>query len=172
MKILAENRFTLTKPLFMEGMLRISKDSYGKSAKKAVLFFLAVWVVVAIGLMYTAGTVLQIIVLLFVILGFSLWLNIAPPRKHAKKSWEALVNRSGEDPERVIRFFENHLEADAGGSIKSVPYGEILWIRQSKNLLLLTCEDKITVMVAKDGFTSGSIQQITTLIRSAADQES
>lgn len=172
MKILAENRFALTKPLFMEGMLRISRDSYGKSAKKAVLLFLVVWVVVAIGLMYTEGTIFQALIYLLVMMGFGLWLNVVPPRKHAKKSWEALVNRSGEDPERITRFYEDHLEADAGGSIKSVPYEDILQIRQSKRLLLLTCEDKVTIMVAKEGFTSGSAEEITALIRGAVDRES
>ena len=37
MEKIAENQFTITKPLFMEGMLRISQDGYGKSAQKAML---------------------------------------------------------------------------------------------------------------------------------------
>ena len=34
MEILAENRFILTRSLFIEGRLSLSKDSYGKAAHK------------------------------------------------------------------------------------------------------------------------------------------
>ena len=53
MEILAENRFYMTKPLFFEGMARISKDTYGKWAKKFTLVLLLVWAAAAMLLPFT-----------------------------------------------------------------------------------------------------------------------
>ncbi len=167
MEILAENRFYLTKSLFLEGMARISRDSYGKTAKKCTLIFLLVWAVMSALLLAIGGTIIQALIYLVIILLFCLWLNVVPPRKHAKKSWKALVDRCGEDPERITRFYEDHLEIDAGGVIKSIPYSEILEAKQSKHLLVLICADKMGVILAKDGFTQGNTEEVLALLQGA-----
>ena len=170
MDILAENRFQMTKQLFFEGLLRLSQDSYGKTAKKCTLFLLVIWVVMSALLLFIGGTVLQALVYLAAILLFCLWLNVLVPRKNAKKSWEALVNRCGEKAERITRFYEDRLEIDAGGTLKIVPYSEIVAIRQTKQLYVLVCTDKVGVMVAKNGFVSGSAEEIMALIEGAQNK--
>lgn len=57
---------------------------------------------------------------------------------------------------------------DAGGTLKTVPYGDVLQIRETKNLVMLICADKTGIMVAKKGFTLGNYEEITALIRSAS----
>lgn len=170
MEILAENRYQMTKQLFLEGLKRLSRDSYGKTARKATLVLLIMWVVLTVVLMCIGGTYLQALAYLAAILFFCLWLNVLAPRKHAKKSWEALINRCGDTPERITRFYEDRLEIDSGGTIKTIPYEEIVDIKQSRQLWLLVCRDKMGVMLTKDGFVSGSAEVVTALITAAQNE--
>lgn len=167
MEILIENRFSVTKSLFFEGLGCLSRDSYGKTAKKITLLLLVMWAVLSVVLMLIGGTWMQALAYLAAILFFILWLNVLAPRKHAKKSWEALVNRSVEEPERITRFYEDHLEIDIGGSLKDIPYGDIVQIKQTKLLYVLVCADKMGVMLTKDGFVKGSAEEMEALIAAA-----
>lgn len=168
MEMLAENSFSLTEELFREGMGCLSRNSYGKTATKWTLILLLIWAVISAVLLFLGGPVSQTLVYLAAILFLCYWLNVAAPRKHAKKAWDALLSRSGEDPRRITRFYPDHLEVDAGGTVKTVPYGDVLQIRETKNLIMLICADKTGIMVAKKGFTLGNYEEITALIRSAS----
>lgn len=164
---IAENRFSITKELFYEGMLSISKDSYGRAAKKYSLVFLGIWVLMAAFLLYTGGTIGQILIYLGIIGAIILWLNVLAPRQHAKTAWNGLVKRYGSAMERRVRFYKDHLEVDGDCAEKSLTYQEILEIKESKHLYVLISVDKVGVMVAKDGFTSGNCDEILALIREA-----
>lgn len=167
MKPIAENRFSITKQLFYEGMLRISKDSYGKAAIKYSFIFVAIWVAMAAFLLFTGGTIGQALVYLLLVGVIILWLNVFAPRSHAKKGWNALVSRYGSAMERRVRFYKDHLEVDGDCAAKTVTYQEILEIKESKHLYVLICVDKVGVMVAKDGFAYGDFDEIQSLIREA-----
>lgn len=168
MEILAENSFPLTEKLFLEGMGCLSRNSYGKTARKFTLILLLIWVIISAVLLFLGGTFAQPLVYLAATLFLCYWLNVAAPRKHAKKAWDALLSRSGDSPQRVTRFYRNHLEVDAGGTVKVIPYGDILQIRETKNLIMMISADKMGVMVAKNGFTIGNYEEIVALIRSAS----
>ena len=60
MKLQAENRFTVTRELFLEGMLRVSRDSYGKYAAKCMLVFVAIWAALLIFTLSTGGSMYPI----------------------------------------------------------------------------------------------------------------
>ena len=164
---IAENRFSITKELFYEGMLSISKDSYGKTARKYSLVFLAIWAAMSMFLLYTGGTLGQVGIYLFMLCVILVWLNILAPRNHAKKAWEALERRYGSARSRRVRFYKDHLEVDGDCAEKSLTYQEILEIKESKHLYVLISVDKVGVMVAKEGFTSGDCDEILALIREA-----
>lgn len=167
MKPIAENRFTITKALFYEGMLRISKDSYGKAAIKYSFVFVAIWVAMAAFLLFTGGTIGQALIYLALVSVIILWLNVFAPRSHAKKGWNALVNRYGTAMERRVRFYKDHLEVDGDCSPKTVTYQEILEVKEAKHLYVLIGVDKVGVMVARDGFAYGDFDEVLALIKSA-----
>lgn len=167
MKPIAENRFSITKQLFYEGMLTISKDSYGKAAIKYSFIFLAIWVAMAAFLLFTGGTIGQALVYLLLVGVIIAWLNVFVPRSNAKKGWNALVSRYGSATDRRVRFYKDHLEVDGDCPAKTVTYQEILEIKESKHLYVLIGVDKVGVMVAKDGFTYGDFDEIRALIREA-----
>lgn len=164
MEILAENRYVMTKSLFLEGLNCMSRDSYGKTAKKCTIGLLLLWVVMSGLLLAIGGTVGQALVYLAAIGFICLWLNVLAPRKQANKRWDALLSRCGEDSERSTCFYEDHLEIITDGFQKTIPYSDIVKIMQTKQLYVLVCKDKMGVMVTKDGFVTGSAGEVTALI--------
>ena len=167
MEPIAENRFSITRALYSEGMLRISRDSYGKAARKYSLVFLAIWVVMSAFLLCTGGTPGQVAVYLLMLCLILIWLNILAPRNHVKKAWNSLFQRYGSAMSRRVRFYQDHLEVDGDCTKKSIPYQDILEIQESKNLYLLISAGKVAVMVAKEGFTHGNCDEVLALIQRA-----
>lgn len=167
MEIFAENQFSLTKPLFLEGMNRISKDTYGKWAKKFTLIFLLVWAAAAALLLAIGGTLVQGLIYLVPVSAICIWMNLLAPQSRAKKAWAALVSRSGEDPERITRFYEDHLTVEAFGTEKTFAYSDISEIKETKHLLVLMYGEKQGILVSKDGFSVGDFKKVLALVQGA-----
>lgn len=164
MNILAENRFAMTKSLFYEGMLRVSKESYAKSVKKGVIFLGVLWLVLT-----TVTLVLQqdmiYVAVEFIVLGMAaLWLYAGVPRYNTRKAFKSFKNKYGDDMERVICFYEDRLEVEASGYQTVVFYSEIKQIMDSKHLLLLITEDKTGVLINHDSFTYGNEEIVREII--------
>lgn len=167
MEILAENRFQLTKPLFFEGMARISKDTYGKWAKKFTLILLLVWAASAALLLCIGGTLIQGMIYLVPMSAICLWMNFLIPRSRAKKAWAALVSRCGENPERITRFYADHLQIESSGAEKSFAYSDITEIKETTHLLVLIYGEKQGIILAKDGFSIGDSERVLALVQGA-----
>lgn len=167
MEILAENRFCLTKSLFFEGMARISKDTYGPWANKFTLILLLVWAAAAGLLLCMGGLLVQGLIYLVPVCAICLWMNVLVPRSRAKKAWAALVNRCGENPERITRFYEDHLQIESSGSEKSFAYSDISEIKETTHLLVLIYGKKQGIILAKDGFFIGNSEKVLALVQSA-----
>lgn len=164
MRLQAENRFSVTKELFYEGMLRISRDGYGKFAGKAMLVSGGIWLALLAFTLISGGQLASVFFCLFVIVLLGLWLCVWTPRSNAKKAWEAQQSRYGDSILRITQFYEDHLEISGDCPDKSVPYSDIKEIKQSQNLILLLCHDKVGIMLSQTGFTSGDIHTIHALI--------
>ena len=152
---LAVNRFTITKSLFVEGMLCVSAGGYGKFAKKAAIFLGCLWVVLLIVTLVLRSNLLFVIGE-FVIIGLIiLWLCVYMPRRNAKRAFKALQARCGSDMERETRFYEDHLEIEGSEIEKTIAYSKITDILTSKRLLVLVCDDKTGVLLSLEGFAVG-----------------
>lgn len=160
----AENRFTVTQALFREGFLRISRDGYGKFAAKAMLVFGGIWLALLAFTLITGGSMANVMFSLFVIAVIGVWICIWTPRNNAKKAWQAQQSRYGDTMLRVTRFYDDHLEITGDCADKSVPYADIRKIQESEHLIILLCHNKMGIMLAKDGFTSGDVHTIHALI--------
>lgn len=171
MEKLAENQFTITKSLFMEGMLRISRDGYGKSARKAMLVVLGLWGVFFLYTLAAEGDVLHALGFLIIIAAAGLWLCVGMPRSNARRAWRTLESKYGCDLQRITCFYPDHLEIRGEGVEMDIPYEDIRDIKRSRRLLILLCEDKTGVLVALDGFTTGSANEVNALLCSAKDKE-
>jgi len=163
----AENRVTLTKELFYEGMLRMSRDSYLRFAGKCVLLFAAVWAVLVYLTLKNGGSLISIFTCLMVVVLLSFWICVRIPRSHAKKAWKAQQRLYGDSMERITRFYDTHLEISGDCAQRTVAYRDIREVRESRNLILLICFDKMGILLSREGFTKGSYEAVVELIRNA-----
>ena len=164
MEPLAENRFTITKELFYEGMLRVVKESYDPFRKKIILVLAAAWAILAAVTLIGSGSLSYAVMELVVVVFIGVWLSVFVPRNKARRAWAALEARSGADLERITRFYPSYLEADNGMEEITVFYEDIRQILKSEHLLVLLSVEKVGVLVARDGFVSGSVADVQTLI--------
>ncbi len=171
MQPLAENQITVTKKLFMEGMLRLSRDGYGRSARRAMVLFALVWVAMAVYTLAAGGQLWQTFVPLGMVCLIGLWLCVLLPRSNARRAWRAQQARFGSPMTRTTRLYADHLTVQGDGVEKTVAYGDIRQIRYSRHLMLLVCADNLGVMLTRDGFRSGTAAQAEALIKNSKCEE-
>ena len=164
MEPVAENRFTITKSLFYEGMLRVAKENFGPFAKKILLILAVLWAILAAVTLVFSGSLIYALVELVVVVLIGVWLCVYAPRNRARRAWAALESRCGADLERVTRFYPSYLEIDSGGEETTVFYEDVRQILLSKHLLVLTCADRVGVLIARDGFITGDTAAAQALI--------
>ena len=164
MEPLAENRFTITKELFYEGMLRVTRESFEPFIKKIMLVLAAAWAVLAAVTLKGSGSLSYAAAELIVVVLIGVWLTVLVPRNKARRAWAALEARCGADLERITRFYPGYLEADNGMEEITVFYEDIRRILQSEHLLVLLSTENVGVLVARDGFVSGGADAVQTLI--------
>lgn len=167
MSILAENRFTITKKLFFEGMLRVSAENYGKFAKKAVAFLGLAWLALAVVTLCLRQSLGYVGIELVVLCLAALWIIVFMPRYKAKKAFHTLKDRCDNNLERITRFYQDRLEVEAAGCQTVVLYSEIRQILRTKHLLVLVTEDGTGILLTLDGFTCGGEAAVLEGIRNA-----
>ena len=165
MEPLAENRFTITKKLFYEGMLQVVGESYNPFIKKIMLVLAVAWAVLAAFTLMGSGSLSYAVIELVVVVLIGVWLSVLVPRNKARRAWAAMENRSGTDLERVTRFYPSYLEADNGIEEITVFYEDIRQILETEHLLVLLSVEKVGVLVARDGFVSGDTAAVRALIQ-------
>lgn len=164
MEPLAENRFVITKELYYEGALRVDREHMGPFTKKAMLALAAAWAVLAAVTLFSRGSVVFVLIELGVIGLVGVWLSVFFPRSRARRGWRALESRCGTDLERVTRFYEDRLEIDGAGAEVTIPYEEAEQFLSSDHLLILLSTGKKGVLLARDGFVTGSADLVQDLI--------
>lgn len=167
MDFLAENRTTINKKLFLEGMLRISRDGYGKSARKAVLILLGMWSIFLIWTLATGGSFLQSLGSLGVVALLGLWVCVYLPRYNAGRYWKAQEAKYGSVMERITYFYPEALTITGECVEQIIPYTQITQIKQSRNLLVLICENKTGILLSRKGFSGRNEEEIKALIHGA-----
>ena len=170
MRLEAENQLTLTKKLFIEGMLRTSRDIYGKIAVRTMLIFAGIWVAMLAFTLYTGGSMVNIFFSLFVIVVAGFWLLWWTPRSNADAAWKKLENTWGENPQRITRFYGDHLEIRGDCADKDVRYDDIKEIKFSQNLMILVCYDKLGLVLSRTGFTLGDEETVRSLVGGIKDR--
>lgn len=161
---LAQNCTVIDQKRFCEGILRISRDTYGRSARKGVLILVGMWLALLVYTLFRGGSTGQTLSYLILIGIMSLWLCVYLPRYSARRAWKAQAAKYGESIQRVTYFYPEHLVITGEGLEKQVLYRDIAQIRKSRNLLILICQDKTAVLLAKNGFSGLTEPEITALL--------
>ena len=165
MDILAENRFLLTKDLFLEGIRRVDQESYGKFAKKIAAALAAVWLAMAAATLWTGGSLAFAVTEGLVAALAAVWVCVLLPRSRAKRAFKALENRYGTDMERVVRFYPDRLEVETAETQTVIPRDQLRQLLRSKRLLVLLTAEKKGVLLKRDSFTLGDETAIENYIR-------
>ena len=171
MEALAQNKTTVNKRLFREGMLCISRDGYGKAARRSVLIFLALWLAFVIWTLASGGSFVQTLGSLGLVGLVALWVCVYLPRYNAGRYWKAQEAKYGAEMDRITCFYPEYLTVTGDGVEQQIPYAQILQIKQSRNLLVLICENKTGILLSRAGFTGMNEAEIKTLINSANHKE-
>ena len=162
MGVLAENRFTITQKLLYEGRLLISRDGYGKFAKKVTLVLIGIWLVLFAAALITKSNPMLALGELLLVAFLCVWINVLLPRSRAKSTFKGLQQQG--DLTRIVRFYANYMEAESENRHEKITYDQVENILQGRNLMILICNDGVGVMLALDGFTVGDAKKVRSLI--------
>ena len=166
MEPLAVNIFTITKSLFYEGMLQVIGKRYFPFAKKVLLVLAALWAALAAVTLFMRGnSPIPVLIELLVVVLIGVWLWVYIPATRARRAWKALEDKCGGDLERVTRFYPDYMEVDSGGETTDVYYEDVRQLLMTDHLLVLICEDRVGVLLARDGFTSGDADLVCSLVK-------
>lgn len=166
MEPFAINQVEITKELFNEGAQQILTRKYNLLAKKiAVALFVVLIILAVLSRIMSGGFSMLIgeIVIFLAVLG---WIRFYLPRNERKRSYQTMLNNcGGTAPRREVLFYDGSLTVHPQeGKPISVPYGDIVGIRSTKHLLILTCENGSEILLDKQGFTLGSAKQIEEML--------
>ena len=165
MELKAENSFTVTKELFLEGMRRLVNRDYAPIARKASIAIGVVWVLLLAITIYTHGHLFVAFIELAAAAFACFWLLVMVPKKRIKRAWRAQESAGG-DMKRTTRFYEDRMEVEkTSGDVLIINYEDVADVMESEHLLIMVNKDRLGVMAAKDSFSKGDAAQVQELIR-------
>lgn len=171
MEPIAQNSFTITKALFFEGMLRVSREGYGKFAKKALLALILLWIALLIITLASGGDILHAFGYLAILALIGIWICVVMPRSNAKRAFAKLQAQSDGHLQRTTCFFDDYLQITAENAVTTISYSQVTQILTSKHLLILTCADKRGILLLLSGFSTGDAQAVRSQIEHAQREE-
>ena len=160
MELLAENRIVITKSLFIEGRLAMSRENYGKAANKIGAALLVLLLVLVAGSLLLGLSFASVGMEILILGVMAFWLFYGFPRNNAKTAYKALTKKCGDQPERVTRFFSDYLEIEGPGVHTTLSYTQIEQVLRTRHLLILVSDENAGVLLKLDGFTVGSDEKV------------
>lgn len=164
MELLAENRTIIDKRIFREGMLCVSREGYGRAARKAMLVFLGLWLLFLAVTLISGGSVWQTMGSLALVGLIGLWICVYLPRYNAGRFWKAQEARYGPVMERITRFYPDYLTITGEGVEQTIAYESIDRIIRSRHLLVLVCSNKAGILLDQQGFSGKNKEEIIALL--------
>ena len=169
--VLAENTFTVTKSLFMEGQVAVLRDGYGVTVRRAIQAIAILWFILAIVTLMLEINLVFVGIEAVVLILATLWIYVVIPRSKARRAFQTFTARHGGDFSRVTRFYEEQMVIETNGGTKKISYADIEKTLYSKNLMLLIARDHTGVMLSRTGFTQGDPKAVEELIQQAKQED-
>lgn len=163
---LVENRVLITRPLFLEWRNSGKTESYHKTLRNFTIF-MALLLVGALALFYSQGmppfmmaAESSLVVIIY------LWLVLFHPRSRNKSQYKAMCKNADGTPERIARFYKDCFSVTNDfGEAREFSYKKILEIKETEHLyVIIIDESDIDVILDKNGFTVGDIEQVKKLL--------
>lgn len=159
--LLAENHIRITRALFDEGMRAASGKAYQKAVKKLAVCLLILYLAVAAWVIYTKGPLLILAGETIFLGALLFWLTVMLPGTKRRSKYKAMSQGGSTIPERTVRFYQDHLSVRAeGGKETMISYQDVEDYEETPNLYLLHCKGNVCVLLDKNGFVTGSFQDV------------
>lgn len=158
-KVLVENSFTVTKEVYIE-YIRAVMRRY----RNVYFIFGALCLLMAVSAFGNEDPSQFLIML--VLAGFCFVVPMRMMYASRDKKFAMQVEKNGGKPmERKAQFFEDHIEFFGNNGAHSVfGYEHITKVINSKNLYVLFVQKSISMIIVKDSFTQGSLEEWKQLI--------
>ena len=157
--LLYENSFTITPEVYQE-FLKAFMGRYRR------LYYVVGAVSFVLGAFSLFGGAGASALLFFVITVLCIFLPANPYRSSKNKKYAQQVEKNGGKPlERRVMFYMSGLEVYSNNGAHSVfRYGDITKIISSRNLYVLVMKKKLSLLVLKDSFTKGTLEEWKTFM--------
>ena len=153
-QLLFKNEFTITKEVYLE-FVKAFMGQYRK------LYYIMGGVSIILGLFsiiggaFSSGIVFLLVGIICLVMPFFLYKS-SRDKKFAKQ----VANNGGKPLERRISFYSDALEIFSNNGAHSVfEYSAITKIISSKNLYVLVIQKKLSLLVPKDSFVMGNLEE-------------
>ncbi|MBR6891505.1 MAG: hypothetical protein IKN05_10995 [Clostridia bacterium] len=170
MEPIAVNRVTITRELFAESHAAVFSHRHRKMLLYCGIVFLAFGLILlAVQARFPVASALCVPALLsgVIVVVWALTLE----KTELKKKYRAFQRRNGDDSERVITCYHNHLTVDTGtGEPVQIDYPDIKEHKETEHLILLLCNDHTGIHLAKDGFVTGTLPTLLAAIEKAKEE--
>lgn len=161
----AQCTFVLTKSTFLEGMRCTQKDALGKTMRWVFLVLVVLWLAISVLSIAANGGVglalSELVVLIALIVYVAIWL----PYSRAARAWKNMEASGQADSERTIRFFTDHLQLELPGQQKEIAYAEVIKSLESRNLLILICDNRAGIMIRKENLIGCTCRELLQTIQ-------
>lgn len=164
-KPIAENHTMISRTLFNEGMRAVENKRYKNEVKKLILILVILYLLVAAWLVYTGGSPVFLLGESIFLGAILCWLMFMLPNARRRDKYKAMSQGSDKVPERTIRFYQDHLSVTANsGKVTDIPYHKITGWQETRNLYILNCTEKNSILVSKNGFILGNFDIVKSKI--------
>lgn len=158
---IAKNNISISLSLFKEGAKAGESKSYKKSISKVAIFILIVYVALAIYLIVTKGSPFLLIGETVFLGAVLFWLVYMLPNTRRKSKYKAMSQGGLFTPQRTTYFYEeNMMVVTDSGKETLIPYADILSWKETRHLIVISCKNKLGVMLDKNGFEIGNFKKI------------
>jgi len=164
---IAVNHITITRALFAEGHDAIFSRRRQKMLLYCGIVFLAFGLILlAVQVRLPVASTLSFPALLSgaIVVIWALTLQ----KSELRRKYKLFRRRHGESSPRTIRCYSHYLTVETGSAQPvQIDYPDIREHRETEHMLILICADHTGVMLARDGFETGSAAALLEAIEKA-----
>ncbi len=161
MPSIVETQTSITRPIFLEWRKSNISAAYKKSLLKFTIFMVLLFAGILAWLLSQGIPPVMMAGELLFMLAIFLWVTLVLPRSKSKRQYKALCKAANGVPKRTVRFYPNHLDViTETGKTREFSYDKIHTLRETEHLYILVNESNLDIVIDKNGFVKGTIEQI------------
>lgn len=161
MALIIENQSSITPSIFKEWR----KSNHSASYKKTIRIFTIIMAAIFVGVLawfYSNGiSPITMLGELLFMLAIYLWVTFLLPRSTSKRLYKSLCKKANGTPKRTVRFYSDYFTVTTeSGNTRDFSYDKIHAMKETEHLYVLVNESNIDIILDKNGFIFGSIDQV------------